>query len=122
MIDTDIQQEHEELVANLIKNPKDLLDELTPHKVELLHAAIGIASEAGEIVNAVKKYSIHGQEINMENVIEELGDLEFFMQNLRASLGISRNITLNSNITKLKKRYTSGSYSDKAAKDRADKL
>jgi hypothetical protein len=57
----------------------------------------------------------------MENVIEELGDLEFYMEGLRQELGISRDLTLDRNISKLSKRYHSATYSDSQAQERADK-
>ena len=43
------------------------------------------------------------------------------MENLRASLDISREETLQANIDKLRKRYETG-YSDKAAQERVDKV
>ena len=45
------------------------------------------------------------QAIDRENVIEELGDLEFYMEGVRQNLGITREETLNHNIQKLSKRY-----------------
>jgi hypothetical protein len=58
-------------------------------------------------------------------VIEELGDLEFYMEGLRQGFGITREEVLTTNIYKLalgpKARYKGGKYSDKAAQDRADK-
>lgn len=57
----------------------------------------------------------------MENVIEELGDIEFYLEGMRQQLGITREQTLEANISKLSKRYHSGSYSDTQAQERADK-
>jgi len=50
-----------------------------------------------------------------------MGDLEFYMEGLRQGLGITREEVLAHNIAKLSKRYSSGSYSDKHAQERADK-
>jgi hypothetical protein len=57
----------------------------------------------------------------MLNVIEELGDLEFYMEQLRQALLLSREETLAANIAKLSKRYEGLNYSDAAAQARADK-
>jgi NTP pyrophosphatase (non-canonical NTP hydrolase) len=92
---------------------------ITAEQAHLLHMAIGIVGEAGEILEAVVAH-IDGQELDMENCVEELGDLEFYMEGFRASLGITRNGTLSENITKLTKRYGE-KYSDEAAQNRADK-
>jgi hypothetical protein len=57
----------------------------------------------------------------MENVIEELGDIEFHLEGLRQQLGLTREQTLISNTDKVGKRYVGYSYSDQQAQDRADK-
>jgi NTP pyrophosphatase (non-canonical NTP hydrolase) len=81
----------------------------------------GVSGEAGELLDAIKKYVVYNKPIDLENVIEELGDLEFYMEKIRQNLGITREQTLVANIEKLGKRYANG-YSDKAAQERADKL
>lgn len=91
------------------------------HKAHLLHMAIGIAGEAGELLDAVLKHILEEQLIDRENVVEELGDIEFFMEGLRHALSISRDETISDNISKLSIRYGSGSYSDNQAQSRADK-
>ena len=58
--------------------------------------------------------------IDIDNIIEELGDLEFYMEGLRQLLGIYRPEVLKANLKKLRERYPAG-YSDSAAIDRADK-
>lgn len=118
-----LESDHAELVHRLAKNPADIVQLLDKDNVRahILHMAVGIAGEAGELLDAVKKYSIYGKPLDLENVIEELGDLEFYMQGLRESLNISRLLTLSKNIAKLSKRYSSGSYSDTEAIARQDK-
>jgi NTP pyrophosphatase (non-canonical NTP hydrolase) len=86
----------------------------------LMHAAIGIAGEAGELADAIKKVWVYNQPINFKNIVEELGDLEWYMQALRNMLGIERQDTIDANVAKLNKRYADG-YSDEAAQKRADK-
>lgn len=86
-----------------------------------MHAAVGIASEAGELLDAVKKSWAYRKDLDYENVIEELGDIEFYLQALRSQLCIRRKETLESNYNKLMERYPSGQYSDEAAQARADK-
>lgn len=86
----------------------------------LVHAALGAASEAGEIASAVKAYWIYGRELDTENVIEEIGDTLFYLSALCAELGITLETCMLANIEKLNKRYPSG-YSDAAANERADK-
>lgn len=54
-----------------------------------MHAAVGLAGEAGELLDAVKKTWVYGKRLDRDNAIEELGDLEFYAEALRANLGIS---------------------------------
>lgn len=83
--------------------------------------AKGVAGEAGEIVDCVKRWTVYNKELNRENLIEELGDIEFYLEGIRQRVGITREETLIHNMNKLGVRYSSGSYSDEQAQNRADK-
>lgn len=82
---------------------------------------MGISGEAGELLDAIKKGVIYRKPLDRENIIEELGDIEFYLEGLRQQLHISREETLLANINKLSKRYEKLSYSNDAAQTRADK-
>lgn len=112
---------HNEMVKALAKSGQLIIDELTPEKAHQLHMAVGISGEAGELIDAVKKSAIYNKPLDRENVIEELGDIEFYMEGLRQSLNITREETIYANIAKLGKRYAGGKYSNDAAQQRADK-
>jgi NTP pyrophosphatase (non-canonical NTP hydrolase) len=113
--------EHNEMVKALAKPGDDILVSLTASQCHLLHMAIGVSGEAGELIDAIKKNAIYEKPLDLENVIEELGDLEFYMAGLRHGLGITREQCLNANIEKLAKRYSDKKYSNAQAQDRADK-
>jgi NTP pyrophosphatase (non-canonical NTP hydrolase) len=87
----------------------------------LTHAVMGVAGEAGELVDAIKKHLIYGKPLDRVNIIEELGDLRFYIQAMQNILGITESDILQANADKLSKRYRGLKYSDKAAIDRADK-
>lgn len=74
---------HSELVAALKKPGAEILNQTTPQKADAQHMAIGIAGEVIELFDAILKG-------DKENVIEELGDIEFFLEGLRQNLGIGR--------------------------------
>lgn len=112
---------HQELVSNLCKPGEEIVQSLTARDAHALHMAVGISGESGELLDAIKKCSIYCKVIDLENVIEELGDLEFYMEGLRQGLGITREETIEANIAKLRKRYSSGKYSNQQAQERADK-
>lgn len=108
--------EFENMVAVLFKQTG-----FDPSRERLLHAAVGVAGEAGEILEVAKKTWANGKSLNINHLIEELGDLEFYLEALRQSAGISRAETLAGNMSKLRARYPEG-YSDAAALARADKV
>ena len=110
-----------DFVQKLAKDGETIAKELTGDDAHLLHMAIGVSGEAGELLDAVKRVAIYRKEIDIENVIEELGDLEFYMEGLRQGLNITREETIKANKQKLSKRYSSLSYSDSQANARADK-
>ena len=112
---------HSEMVEALCKSGELIRSELTAQDAHNLHMVVGISGEAGELLDCLKKAIIYRKPIDMENLIEELGDLEFYMEGLRQSFGITRSQTLSHNITKLSKRYEGLKYTDEAAQLRADK-
>ena len=109
------------MVKVLAKDGQLIKDELTPEQAHQIHMAIGVSGESGELLDAVKKGAIYQKPLDRENIIEELGDIEFYMEGLRQSLNISREDTIQANIGKLGKRYKGFKYSNKAAIERADK-
>lgn len=113
---------HRELVAKLVKPGEKILFEMTASDAHILHMAVGICGEAGELIDAIKKRTIYGKPLDIINVVEELGDLEFYMEGLRQTLGITRDETLNANIAKLSERYNKLTYSNEAAIARKDKI
>lgn len=118
-----IENQHQEMVRALVKPGEEILKTLTAEKVDLLHAALGMANEIGELVGAVKGHVIYGKPLDMPNVIEEVGDLEFYFQQFRENplIQLTRSKALWSNMEKLAKRYKGFRYSDQAALAREDK-
>lgn len=108
------------MVQELTKPGEEILSRLTPWRVNLIHMAFGIAGEAGELLDAIKKFTIYNKPMDTANIVEELGDLEFFMEGIRAALDITREECLAANMKKLGTRYADG-YSDQAAQLRVDK-
>lgn len=110
-----------DMVTRLAKKPAEIYLSQTTKTAELTHCALGIAGEAGEIVDAIKKYAIYGKHLDRANLIEELGDMEFYMEMTRQALKVTREDVLQCNVDKLSKRYPQSTYSDAAAIAREDK-
>lgn len=73
--------------------------------LRILHGAIGCGTEAGELLDAVKRYIFYGKPIDRTNIIEELGDIEWYMAIIRDVLNVSQEEVQQLNISKLQKRF-----------------
>lgn len=117
-IEDPIRDEFSALVSRLFKtsgfNSED-------EALQILHAAIGISGEAGELLDAVKKLWAYNKPLDISNVREELGDILFYIRALCQALEISEESCMRDTVSKLNKRYPEG-YTDAAAQTRADKI
>lgn len=73
-----------------------------------LNAALGIAGEAGEVADLLKKYHFHGHDLDEQRVVKELGDVLYYVAALAFTLGYDLSEIAQVNITKLKIRYPEG--------------
>lgn len=112
---------YEDFVKALVKDGQAIIDTLTPERMNLVHMSIGVSGEAGELLDAIKKYVVYNKALDKTNVIEELGDIEFYMQEIRRVIGVTREEVVQANVEKLNKRYSTLHYSDSQANARADK-
>ena len=110
-----------DMVAALCKSGYDIIMELDAAKAHALHMAVGISGESGELLDCIKKHTMYNKPIDRENLVEELGDIEFYLEGLRQVFGVTREEVLAVNQAKLEKRYSSGKYSNQQAQARADK-
>ena len=109
---------------------KSRAKKLLTAEMDMLHAAVGCATEAGEFLDTMKKIWVYSQKFedlnkegktHLENIQEELGDMLFYIQAAANVIGLNIEDLILQNIAKLSKRYPNG-YSDSAAKERADKI
>jgi NTP pyrophosphatase (non-canonical NTP hydrolase) len=75
------------------------------HDMNLLHGAIGICTEAGELLDAFKKKLYYGKELDVTNVKEEIGDMMWYVAILMRELNLDFDELLQINIDKLRARY-----------------
>lgn len=115
-------KDFEKMTIDLAKDGVQIKQEITPKQANLLHMGVGVAGEAAELLDAIKKHTIYQKPLDIENIKEELGDLLFYMSNLMQSVGLSFEEVLQHNIDKLSVRYSKGSYSNAQAQERADKV
>lgn len=81
-------------VAGLKKPGDAILTSLDADKCDAWHMASCIPGEAGELMDCLAVH-LTGGTIDRDNLIEELGDLEFYMEGLRGRVGINRAASLS---------------------------
>lgn len=85
-------------------------------------SALEIASEAGEVANKVYKHQYQGHPLNIQDLVEELGDVMWGIASMADALGVSLHYVASSNISKLAKRYPDGRFTTKDSISRVDHL
>lgn len=73
--------------------------------IRLLHAGMGLSTEAGEFMDMLKKHILYGRELDIVNLAEEIGDLFWYAALACDELGISFEDIMEVNIKKLRARY-----------------
>lgn len=87
----------------------------TPPMIQrLIHASLGLTSEAGEFASAIKAYIFYDRPLDRTNMLEELGDLFWFLAQACHALGVSFEEVQQINLAKLKRRFPDRFTTDKA--------
>lgn len=84
-----------------------------------LAVATGVAGEAGEVADLVKKDVWHRKTTGVERLKEEVGDLLWYIAAVATLYGFNLGDAAEANVAKLRGRFPEG-FSFKAAADRAD--
>jgi|TARA_E500000305_G_C3971195_1_gene212008 NTP pyrophosphatase (non-canonical NTP hydrolase) len=74
-----------------------------------LNWALGIAGEAGEYCELIKKHTFHGKKpLNLDAAKKELGDVLFYVAMAAKNLHLSLDEVAKANLQKLRARYPKG--------------
>lgn len=106
-------------VKNIFKPGEEIVEQFTPVKAEGIHAAVGVAGEAGEVLDLIKKVTFNNRTLDLDKLRNELGDVEYYLEALRQTYNITRDECIAANVIKLSKRYEGG-YSDQKSLERKD--
>jgi len=90
---------------------KERIDSKT---IDLLHAGMGLVTEAGEFLDALKKHIYYGKDLDVVNLKEELGDSLWYLALALRTLETDFDSVMETNIKKLKIRYPEKFNEDKA--------
>ena len=73
--------------------------------IDLLHASMGLVTEAGEFQDALKKHLFYGKNLDKVNLREEIGDILWYCAIALKALDSDFESVMATNIAKLKMRY-----------------
>ena len=82
-------------------------NELSPNE-HMLNGCLGLAGEAGECCDLLKKHSFQDGRDIKDAMIDELGDVLWYVAETATAMGIWLDQIAEHNIEKLKKRYPDG--------------
>lgn len=74
-------------------------------RARLLHAALGVCTESGELQDMLKKHLMYGKDFDPTNVIEECGDILWYVALALDACGYSLSDCMARNIEKLRVRF-----------------
>lgn len=78
----------------------------------LMVAALGLAGEAGEFANLIKKMTAHGHAFDPDALSDELGDVLWYLAEAATAAGLNLSDIAQENVNKLLKRYPEGFSQD----------
>ncbi|WP_088811060.1 MULTISPECIES: nucleoside triphosphate pyrophosphohydrolase family protein [Listeria] len=78
------------------------------HEQALTNYGLGIAGEAGEVTEIIKKYAFHGHDLDKEKLTKELGDVLWYVSQIAKWADIQMEDVAHANIDKLQRRYPNG--------------
>ena len=84
------------------------LNKEIPQNQLIINACLGLSGEVGEVNDLLKKHMFQGHKLNKDDLINELGDIAWYLAEAATALGVELEEILSKNIEKLKARYPEG--------------
>lgn len=81
----------------------------TDDQAEMGRICLGLCGEAGEVAELIKKYMRGDGLLDQSKVVDELGDITYYIAILAHRLGYSFEYVLQRNMEKLAARHAKGS-------------
>lgn len=91
----------------------------TDQKDEILNWAIGLSEEVGEVMNHLKHMFWGREQIDLQEIAKELGDILWYTSALATTLNLDVDTIAQLNVSKLEHRF-GGRFTEAASKVRHD--
>jgi len=86
-------------------------------EAQMLHHVLGLGTEAGEVQDAFKRHIFYGTPLDRVNIIEECGDVLWYLSGLLDAVDSNMAEAMTKNIAKLRSRFP-GKFNNEAAQVR----
>lgn len=93
--------EYQELAQRTARPDATGMDKIT-------NGCMGMCGEAGECIDLLKKHLQQKHALDTEKLLDECGDVLWYVVELATGLGVSLETVAQHNIGKLRKRYPDG--------------
>lgn len=80
----------------------------------LLNSVMGLCGESGEVIDLVKKHLFQGHPLDKTQLVQELGDVAWYLAEAADALEIPLEEIFQKNIQKLRQRYPQGFETDRS--------
>ena len=74
----------------------------------ILNGVMGLNGEAGECIDIVKKHLFQGHPLDTDKLVDELGDVLWYVAITADGIGVQLEDIMQHNIDKLSRRYPEG--------------
>jgi len=96
-----ILDEYQQLAARTLGGDRS-------YEQQLSNAALGLAGEAGEAAELIKKHLFHATPLDQDALVKELGDCLWYIAAFATVLDLSLDDIAQRNVEKLRRRYPDG--------------
>lgn len=108
---TDDSKDYERVYAMTVQEYQDRARRTQDLSLDIteriLHAVLGLNSEAGEVAGILQK-KYQGHPVDQEHLVKEMGDCLWMIAELCDAINVSMEYVMTMNIEKLKARYPYG--------------
>ena len=109
-----IGQELQSMEMNEYQNLALRTSNSTNEEDLILNGVLGLSGETGEVADLVKKYIFQGHKLDKAKILDELGDVLWYIAITAKGIGVELDEVANHNVEKLRKRYPAGFESERS--------
>lgn len=87
---------------------------------QLINGVMGLNGEAGEVIDLVKKHLYQGHELDKDKLVDECGDVLWYLNLISNALNVDLEDIAIHNIKKLEIRYPKGYFTAEDSVNRSE--